>query len=559
MARRPLIACVAFLLLFSSSWGWAVEPKLVVAILVDQLRYDYLERFAGQFSDGGFLRLGGQGAFLTSAYYDYLPTVTAPGHATFLSGAPPSVHGIIGNDWWDKATGKSMYCCADPDVEGVGTKGPGGRMSPRNFVGSNFADEFRLRFRGRVVGVSMKDRGAILPAGKKPAGAYWFESGSGAFVTSTYYRAELPGWVEGFNARGLAAGYIGKTWSRLLKPEAYLWEDAAAGEGALKGEEAPVFDHVIHPSTKEGFESIMPTPFGNELLLEFAKAAVEGEKLGQGAVPDLLCVSFSSLDYCGHRFGPYSQEVQDLTLRLDRQIGELLRFLDGKVGAGKYVVVLTADHGVAPNPEFAAAQGMDGRRVDMLELTASLKGRLSEHFGPGDYVLGKRLSEELHFNHELLREKKVAAGELAAFIREWALGTGVYQAAYSREQLLEGRAPGRLGELVVNGYNAERGADMVLLFKPYMLPGMPVVEGVAPSGTTHGSGYAYDTHVPVFFYGPGFKAGRVTAGARVTDIVPTLSAVLRMDVPPGCVGRVLSEVLAPAAEVPKPASKKAAR
>ncbi|MCB1231745.1 MAG: alkaline phosphatase family protein [Verrucomicrobiae bacterium] len=514
-------------------------PKLVITILVDQLRYDYLERFHDQFSEGGFRLLMDNGSFLTDAHYNYMPTITGPGHASFLSGAPPAVHGIISNQWFDHRTGGNVNCVSDPSVKGVGADGADGQRSPRNFTGSTLADEMRLRFHSKVIGVSHKDRGAILPAGKKPAGAYWFHSGSGNFITSTYYRQELPEWVKEFNGRKLPAQFIGQTWKRLLDPSFYQWPDDATGERKLAGEDKVTFDHRVVASEKEGFETIIPTPFGNQLLLEFALAALEGEKLGTSTHPDLLCVSFSSNDYVGHAFGPYSQEVQDITLRLDLQLNEFFKQVDQKIGLENVYIVLTADHGVAPTPEFAAEQGLDGHRVDPVEQMRDLLGKLGKRFGPGQYLQTPRIVDgNLYFNHDALRKMNVPEDDVADFIREWALASGNYQAAYSRRQLLEGLAPGELGRRVVNGYNAERSGDVVLVLKPFVL-----LSG-SDSGTTHGSPYAYDTHIPIFFYGSGFQPGRYSDEFSITDIAATLCAALRMNEPSGSIGKPLVKALA---------------
>lgn len=529
-------AWLAFGLPLSSS---ADEPKLVVAILVDQLRSDYLDRFRDQFTDGGFRLLLDQGAFMSFAHYDYSPTVTGPGHATFLGGTPPAVHGIISNDWFDKRTGKSLNCVADASVQGVGGAAGEGQRSPRNFIGSNFADEMRLRYHSKVVGISLKDRGAILPAGKKPVGAYWFDSASGNFITSTYYRAELPEWVRAFNDRKLPASFIGKVWERLLDPALYQWPDDAVGEGLMPREKTPTFDHTVHPSPTEGFETIVPTPFGNQLLTKLALAAIEGEKLGTGPQPDLLCVSFSSIDAAGHRFGPYSQEVQDMTVRLDRDLAILFAALEKKIGLKNVVVVLTADHGVAPTPEFAAEQGLGGERLAVGPLMDDLQKQLTARFGEGKYLLTPRpVDGQLYFDHDALRARQLDAETVAAFIREWALATGSYQAAYTRAQLLDGRAPGVIGQRVLRGYNPERSGDVVLVMHPYAL----AVGG--KSGTTHGSPYAYDTHVPVLFYGAAFKPGRYADEFFVTDIAPTLGAALHVAPPSGCSGKPFVKVLA---------------
>lgn len=525
------------------------QPKLVVAIVVDQLRYDYLERFHDLFGKRGFRTLMDEGAFLTFAHYNYAPTVTGPGHASFLSGAPPAVHGIINNDWFDKRTLKSINCVGDAEVESVGTPSSAGKRSPRNFNGSNVADEMRLRFQSKVVGVSLKDRGAILPAGKKPAGAYWFDSAGGNFITSTYYTNELPAWVRTFNERKLPASFIGRTWKRLLEPSKYQWPDDAPGEGRLATERASTFDHVVNPSPSEGFETIVPTPFGSELLVEMAIAAVEGEQLGSRTDPDLLCISFSSPDAAGHLFGPYSQEVQDILLRLDLQLGELLSRLDQKLGLENVAVVLSADHGVAPTPEFASQQGLEAGRDDSSGLTGELLQRLEERFGSGKFLLSPRVHEgQVYLDHAALRERQLSTEEVSLFARDWALNSGRFQAAYTRNQLLDGRAPGPLGQRILNGFHAERSGDLVLVPKPFHIAG----SGKSGVGTTHGSVYSYDTHVPVLLYGQLFKPGRYADDFAITDLAPTLCAALHLNEPSGSIGKPFVKALA---EQPVPQSR----
>jgi predicted AlkP superfamily pyrophosphatase or phosphodiesterase len=534
------IRLAIFTLIFACAISLDAEtpsrPKLILSILVDQFRYDYVERLHDQFGEGGLKMLTDRGSFMTFARYNYCPTITGPGHASFFSGATPSSHGIIANDWFDKRTGKMMYCVSDPDAAGVGTDSPAGRMSPRNFIGSNFSDMMRMHYQSKVIGISMKDRGAILPAGRKPAGAYWWESASGNFITSTYYRPELPAWVKQFNDRQRAKDFIGQTWDRLLDASQYPWPDDAPGEQALSGEKKVTFPHVVNPS-KKGFETIMPTPYGNQLLLEVAEAALDGEALGQGPQPDVLSVSFSSIDYCGHSFGPYSQEAQDIVLRFDRQLAELFQYVDKKIGLANVAIVLTADHGVMPLPEFAAAQGLDGQRSDTIAVVGDLLQALEARFGTGHYLRVPKIIEgNIYLNHEELKEKKLAVSEVTDFVREWALGTGKFQAVYSREQLLDGRAPGALGERVLNGYNAERSGDVVLIYKPYTI-------SWGATGTTHGSPYSYDTHVPVLFYGPSFKPGRYPDEFYITDIVPTLCAAMHIDEPAASIGKPFGKIL----------------
>lgn len=514
----------------------AAPPKLVVAIVVDQMRYDYIERFKDHFCTNGFRLFLDKGASLTFAHYNYVPTVTGPGHATYLSGSTPSMHGIIGNDWYDRKSGKDVNCVQDESVDGVGATPGKGRCSPHYFVGDNFADEMRLRFRSKVVGLSLKDRGAILPAGKKPTGAYWFYPKNGNFITSSYYMDQLPGWVQEFNKRKRAADFVGKTWDRLLDPKAYPYADSEAWEENLADEKAPTFPHVI-ASSKDGFDNVTPTPFGNQILAELAQAAIEGEKLGQGPQPDLLTVSFSSCDGVGHKFGPYSHEAQDTMLRLDLQLGQLFSYIDQKIGLSNVVMTLTGDHGVAPAPEFAKAQGIDGQRLNETEFMNELKEHLAEEFGPGKYFGSTKLfSGHVFLNHATLKKKGLKLEEVTAVIRDFALASGKFQACFSREQILDGRAAGPLGQIVYNGYNAERGGDLVLLAKPYWLPG-------SGKGTTHGSPYAYDTHVPILFFGTPFKPGVYADDVSVVDIVPTLCAAMQMGEPAGCSGKPFVKIL----------------
>lgn len=516
----------------------AERPNLVVSIIVDQLRYDYLERFQSQFTDRGFGLFYKQGAVLSFGRYNYFPTSTAPGHATVLSGAPPSEHGIIGNSWFDKRTRKSVYCAEDKSVEGVGITGIDGQRSPKNFIGSNLADQMRLHLGSRVIGISMKDRGAILPAGNKPAGAYWFDSKSGHFVTSTYYTKSLPDWVVDYNNKDRAGSFLGTKWTRLLPADQYDYEDDAPGERPLPGEKKAVFPHTIGSKTNTTRSAVMPTPFANQILMEFAMAAIEGEGLGSGERTDLLCVSFSPVDYIGHAFGPHSHEIQDTIIRLDRQFDAFFDYLDQKIGLENVLIHLTADHGVAPLPEFAQAQGIAGGRYNAATQLLDLMGKLSDHFGPAKYFLYPKFSSgQLIYDHSVLREKKIPVADVDKFIREWAFDTGLFQAAYSRAQLLDGLAPGQIGRAVFNGFNGERGADMILIAKQFLIP------TYGSGGTTHGSPYNYDTHVPMLFFGPGVKPGRYDDEFYITDIAPTLAAILRVELPSGCTGKPLVKML----------------
>jgi predicted AlkP superfamily pyrophosphatase or phosphodiesterase len=536
MKKLQALLCLT-LALCSASFA-AEPPKLIVSILVDQFRYDYLERFHDQFTDGGFRLLTDRGTFMTFAHYDYCPTVTGPGHASYLSGTTPAYHGIIGNEWFDKDSGKMINCVADSSVSSVGTTNVNrGKYSPKNFIGGTFADQMRLHYRSKVVGISIKDRGAILPAGKKPAGAYWFDASTGNFITSTYYTNSLPDWVNQFNERHLAQSYAGQKWDRLLDEKYYTESDDAPGEANLSGEKKPVFPHTI-PSEKDGLDYIVPSPFGNEILVQFAKAALDGERLGKSDVPDLFCVSFSSIDSVGHKFGPYSQEVQDMTYRLDRQLAELFAYIDKKVGLKNCWIILTADHGVAPTPEFATQEGLNGGRFNDKEFIKGVNKSLEEKFGPGSYFRINGLSYgNLYLNFKTLDKNNVTAKAVCDFVKQAALETGMIQACYSREEILTGQVTGFIGDLVTKGYHAERSGDLIFVTKPFVIPGS------GKTGTTHGTPYSYDTHIPVLFYGAPFKKGRWANEFYITDIVPTLSSALGIDQPPASLGKPALSIL----------------
>ena len=538
---RPCLVLL-FLALTTSRVHAGPPPKLVVSIVVDQLRYDYLERLGDHFCAGGFRFLSEKGAFLTFAHYNYSPTVTGAGHASILCGSTPASHGIIANEWFDKKSRSMVNCVHDPDAVLVGTakEGKSPSRSPRNLIGDNVADSMRLAFGSKVIGVSLKDRGAILPAGRKPSGAFWFDSASGCFVTSTYYRSELPPWVVKFNQQKEPQAFMGQTWTRLKPLDVYSGPPEALGAGTLPGEKPAAFDHMVNPSPTEGFETLVATPFGNRMLADFALAAVDGEALGLGSQTDLLTVSFSSLDLCGHRFGPNSHEVQDIVLRLDLELERLFRGLDQRIGLQNVWIVLAADHGVAPTPEFAQENGLNGVRTDMIALAGELMASLEERFGAGRFLLTPKIVEgNVYLDYAALAERRLPVEEVANSIRDWALGHGLFQAAYTRSQLLDGRAPGPLGERVLRGFSAERSGDVVLVQKPFQIP------SGGNGGTTHGTPYSYDTHIPILFYGAPFKPGRCADPVAITDIAATLSQALRMTEPAMSIGKPISGILRP--------------
>ena len=515
-----------------------------MTIVIDQFRYDYLQRYEKLFVKDGFKLLMDHGAFMTLARYNYIPTVTGPGHSAISSGTTPSVDGIIGDDWYDRQTGERMYCFEDTTVKTVGAEDNSGMSSPRNFIGSTFADQLRLsdNFKSKVVGISVKDRAAIPLAGKKPSGAYWFDPQSGNFVTSTYYTEKLPGWVKAFNDRKEAKGYLGKKWKRILPDRDYDISDidAGHGEGHLPGEDKSTFPHTIRDLRgvphEVRFGAFLASPFANQLTVDFAKAAVVAEKLGQGSHTDFLGISFSADDFVGHMFGPYSQEVEDLTLRLDRQLADFFDFLNKEVGLKNVVIVLTGDHGVAPNPEYSEFAGINARRLDGREFMNEMERKLEEKYGVGKYILDFD-NGQFYFDFRTIDAKGIPHSAVENFVGREALKMRVGEFYYTRENLLKGEAPGLAGKLVLNGFNPWRSGDVVVVPKPFDF----FAENA--TGTTHGSPWDYDTHVPILFYGSMIKPGKYSGPVYVTDIAPTLCSILGIEEPSGCTGRPMTGII----------------
>ena len=479
-------------------------PKLVVAIVIDQFRYDYLTRFHSEYT-GGFKRFFDHGAVFTNAHFEHVPTVTAVGHSTFLSGATPAMSGIIGNDWWDRASKKRVTSVSDEETKLLGSTGEG--SSPNRLLQSTVGDEMKMSGKGgKVVGVSIKDRAAILPSGHMADGAYWFDGKTGNFVSSTFYFASLPGWVSQFNASRPADKYAGQTW---------MGKTMAATHDA------------------KFYAALDATPYGNELILQFAEKAIVAEKLGMGSKMDLLTVSFSSNDYVGHALGAESEESHDMALRVDKLVGELIRAAEAQAGVGRVLVVLTADHGVAPVPEMNQKRKMPGGRFDEKAEFDAVEKALTARFGaPKDKWITYSSEGSLFFGDPNLRDvaevERVAADTIRALPHVFRV--------YTRTQLMNGAIlEDAVGVRMRNGFNAARSGNVIVMLDPYWM--------VSRNGTTHGTPFDYDTHVPVLFLGPQVRAGRYNANIMVNDIAPTLATMLDVETPSGSVGRVLDEML----------------
>jgi predicted AlkP superfamily pyrophosphatase or phosphodiesterase len=515
------------------------RPKLVVGIVVDQMKMEYLYRFSTDFSKDGFNRLMNNGYVFQNANYNYMPTFTAPGHASIYTGTTPSIHGIVGNEWFSRKLGQERYCTDDASVKtiGDGTKAEGA-MSPKNLQTTTITDELRLatNFKGKVIGMSLKDRGAILPAGHFANWAFWY-SKTGAFVSSTFYGEKLPDWVTDFNNEKLFMTYINKGWN-LLKPIA-TYDESLADENPYEGKfngAKPVFPYDLKEMfDKKNAEILRATPFGNDLLEEFAKKAIEKEELGKDAITDFLTVSFSSTDYVGHNLGPRSMELQDTYLRLDLTIADFLNYLDKTVGKGNYLVFLTADHAGAENPLFLKDKKYNVANIEPKDIVKALKKFSTDTFGE-DLVLNYS-NFNLFFNKEIIKKNGLELVKVKQSFKDFLMTQDYIKRVYTEEEILGANGNDYYLNCIAKGYDSTEDGDLVLLNKP------GIVEHYIATGTDHGSPYSYDTHVPLIFYGWNIQKGETHDHKDITQIAPTLAQKLKIAFPNGTDGKVLLEVL----------------
>lgn len=527
-----LILCISFL----STAQAQEKPKLVVGIIVDQMRQEYLYRFEDRYGNGGFKRLIGEGYMFKNAHFNYVPTYTGPGHTSVYTGTTPSIHGIIANNWYDKKAKESIYCAFDATKNTVGSDSDKGKMSPHNLFSTTITDELRLsnQMRSKVVGLSIKDRGAIFPAGHTGS-AYWYDNTNGKFITSDYYSEQLPDWMTKFNNRKLADKFLKQTWNTLEDISTYVasGEDMNAYEGKVNKKD-PVFPYDLS-KPKNTYWALPATPFGNDILLEASLAALDGEGLGADDITDFLAISFSSTDYVGHNFGPNSVEVEDTYMRLDKNIERLLKELDDKVGKGNYIVFLTADHAVADIPQFLVDKKIPVGNPKW-EMKKELGMALSRKYGEGEWVESVS-NQQVFLNRQLIVDKNLSLYEVQNQVSELMLifeGVAESYAAHAINQL--DYEAGGLKGMLIRGYNQVRSGDVLYSLRPGWLQGGRV------TGTTHGSGFTYDTHVPMLWYGAGIPKGTSVKYHPITDIAPTISMMLEIKLPNGATGQPLVEL-----------------
>jgi predicted AlkP superfamily pyrophosphatase or phosphodiesterase len=537
--QRLFLFLVALILTISVQSQNLQRPKLVVGIVVDQMRWDYLYRYYDRYAPtGGFKRLLNQGFTCENTMIPYTPTVTGCGHSCIYTGSVPAINGITGNFWWDNDQQRNVYCAEDNSVKTVGTNSALGKMSPRNLLTTTVGDELRLatNFRSKVIGIAIKDRGGILPAGHSANGAYWYDNTTGDWITSSYYMNELPKWASDFNAQKMVDKYYQQGWNTLYPINTYVQstEDEKPYEGKPFGSKFP---YDLKALVGKNYGSIAALPQGNSLTAEFVKAAITGEQLGADDITDFLAVSFSSPDYIGHTFGPNSIEEEDAYLRLDKELGDLLDFLDSKVGKDQYLLFLSADHGVAHIPAFLQEHKIPGGKVELTRIMDQMNTTLKEKFHVSNLAVSIE-NYQVTLNHAAIDSARLNIDEIKDWVISYFLAEPGIARVFDIDKMMETPLNSHIKEMLVNGYYPRRSGDIQLILQPQWMESWG---GIA--GTTHGIWNPYDAHIPLVWYGWGIKHGKMNRETKMTDIAPTLAALLHIQMPSGCIGNVIEDVI----------------
>ena len=518
------------------------KPKLVIGIVVDQMRYDYLYRFNSKYGEGGFKRLLKEGFSLENAHYNYIPTYTAVGHTSIFTGTTPDNHGIIGNHWYDKYQKEMIYCVDDSTYNTVGNNSDGGKKSPKRLFTTTITDQLQLaqNKQGKTIGIGIKDRSAILPAGHTANAAYWFDGGSiGNWISSSFYMDSLPNWVSKFNNLKKPDEYLSKPWETLYDINTYTESIADDNdyEKLFAGENKPIFPHDIPGlrSKNNNYSIIKEIPAGNSLTTDFAIAAIENEKLGQGEYIDFLTLSYSSTDYVGHRFGVDSKEIQDTYLRLDKDLERLFNYLDKNIGSNSYTLFLTADHAAIQVPAYLQSIKIPANYLPGKKLTDFIIEITKEKYKT-DKLIENVSNFQVFLNKEEIKNKKLSVDEVSSLIVEEIINfKGIYKAVTAKTMQTSYFEYGILSSLQ-KGYNQKLSGDILLIPEPSTI--------IYPKkGSTHGSGYSYDTHIPMIFYGNSIRKGSSAKKYEIIDIAPTIANMLKIEFPNATTGKVIHEVL----------------
>ncbi|MBK7389395.1 MAG: alkaline phosphatase family protein [Bacteroidetes bacterium] len=537
---RIFQTCIFILASFAAVAGNPNEPKpkLIVGIVIDQMRYDYITRYWNKFGENGFKKLVNQGYNCSNTHYNYVPTYTGPGHASIYTGTTPAAHGIISNDWFNRATGRNIYVTEDANANGVGTTSGAGKMSPSLLLTTTVTDELRTasNFRSKVIGIALKDRGAILPAGHSANAAYWYEGTSGNWISSSWYMNELPSWVSDFNNKKLPAKYLQKAWTTLQPIETYVEStaDNVPYEESFPGEAAPVFPHDFPKSNPSNFDIIKRCPYGNEITKEFALAALKAENLGKDEFTDFLAISFSSPDYVGHQFGTHAIETQDTYLRLDLDLAELIAKTEEQIGKGNVLFFLTADHAAIPNPKFLSDHKIPAGLFNISAVSDSLNKFMLAVYGPGKWVLAVD-NDQVYLDHTLIETQKLNYNEMCDRIARFLIRFKGVSGALTAKELATMEYTYGIRSFVQKGFYQKRSGDVAIILEPGLIE-------YKLTGTTHGSPYTYDTHVPLLFYGWNIQHKTDHTHINITDIAPTISVMLGIQPPNASTGNVIQGI-----------------
>ena len=522
-------------------------PKIVIGIVVDQMCYDYLYRFEKNYSENGFKKLMKYGSHLKNMHYNYIPTYTGPGHASIYTGTTPSIHGIIANDWLERSSNQTVNCVGDHNVKGIESSSIYGSSSPHRLNTNTVTDQLKMTYpKSKVISMSIKDRGAILPGGHKSDGTYWFDYGKGTFITSSYYKTELPKWLQDFNTKNNAVSYA-NIWTPLLEEDAYSVVDDSPYEKILSGKTAPTFPYDI-PNLCRTSGSLQPftmSPFANILLTDLALSAIKNENLGKDEYPDMLCISYSSPDIAGHAFGPDSKEIEDMYIRLDLDLARFIKSLEKSFGKEGFILFLTADHGVVPVPQKLVDDGLSGGYVFVDQIINQLRSSCKNQFGT-DFIQGQD-NLNIYLDYDLLNSRKDSVHinqVLALFEKELLNIKGIKQTARGSELNKRIESNDHLFQMLSEGFDPKRSGDLLLILESGYLPKSSL--SLNPQqGTSHGSGYAYDTHVPCLWYGANIKNNELNEPFNITDIGPTLLDLLKLPRLDSMTGKPINAILEP--------------
>lgn len=531
--------CVIVLFFITSLFSFSQtlqRPKLVVGMVVDQMRWDYLYRYYDRYSANGFKRLLREGFSCENTMIPYAQTITGPGHTCVYTGSVPAIHGIQGNDWYDRSLKKTVYCVGDDSVKIIGGTEKSEPMSPRNLWTTTIGDELRLatNFKSKVISIALKDRAAVLPAGHTANAAYWYDNATANWVSSTYYMDALPAWVNDFNKKRSVDSFYSKNWNTLYPINTYTQSDKdnAEYEGKFAHESAPVFPHELKSMIGKNYELFRSTPYGNTFTFNFAKEAIRSESLGKNSVTDFLTVSFSSPDNIGHQFGPNSIEQEDDYLRLDKDLADFFDYLDKEIGKGQYLFFITADHAVAQVPGFLQAHKIEVKTLT--NTTADIEKKIEEKFKVKHAIVSVN-NYQLYLNDPVLDSAGVSKKEIKKFVIELLNKDPNLLIAFDSGNINDVNLPQRVKEMFIEGYNTKRGGDIIFIVKPGDFYG-------GKTGTTHGTWYPYDAHIPLVWFGWNIRSGSLNREVYMTDIAPTVAALLHIQMPSGSIGHVIEEI-----------------